>query len=271
MARPFAPLALRLHCPVNKQRRSVNVLNPPKRGTTMPLLSSLPLVLGHRGSPAEAPENTLRSFALALTHGADGVELDVQPSADGVPVVIHDATLERTTNARGAVAALPWTEISGALAGGEPVPHLEQIAVWAAGTGAWLNVELKTTGAEAASLNILRAAGVLEHAVFSSFVPAAVAEVRRLAPHARAFLLTEQWDAVARQTLTATDALGVCLGNAGATPAVLRKLRHAGLPVIVWTVNDAQRMHHLLSAGVAAIITNFPALGVEVRNALCGG
>lgn len=231
----------------------------------MALNATYPLVLGHRGSPAAAPENTLRSFALALAHGADGVELDVQLSADGVPVVIHDATLERTTDGRGALADLPWERIRTARAAGEPVPRLEQVAQWAAEANAWLNVELKTAGAEAASLRALRDAGVLSRTVFSSFVPAAVAEVRRIAPDVRAYLLTEQWDEQARAHFRATGAQGLCLGDAGATEPVLRELNHEGVPVIVWTVDEPARMQSLLAAGVAAIITNVPALAAAVR------
>src|SRR5262245_3514397 len=100
-----------------------------------------PLVLGHRGAPRAAPENTLRAFQLAMELGADGVELDVQPSADGVPVVLHDDTLDRTTDGSGDVATLPWARIAEARADGEPVPRLEQVVEWAADVGAFLNVE----------------------------------------------------------------------------------------------------------------------------------
>ena len=106
-----------------------------------------PLVLGHRGSPARAPENTLLAFRLALEEGADGVELDVQPAGDGAPVVIHDASLERTTDSTGRIAGLTWEAVAAARSRGEPVPRLEQAAAWAAESGAWLNVEIKSPGA----------------------------------------------------------------------------------------------------------------------------
>ncbi|HKP76855.1 MAG TPA: glycerophosphodiester phosphodiesterase family protein, partial [Longimicrobiaceae bacterium] len=143
-----------------------------------------PLVLGHRGAPLAAPENTLRAFRLALEEGADGIELDVQPSADGVPVVLHDDTLDRTTDATGDVATLPWERIALARAGGEPVPRLEEVVAWAAEAGAFLNVELKRPGAEAASVAAIAGAGLRERTVFSSFQAASVAEVKRLDPAA---------------------------------------------------------------------------------------
>ena len=227
------------------------------------------MILGHRGDPHRAPENTLRSFQLALDAGADGVELDVQPSADGVAVVLHDATLERTTDVGGAVAALPWAEIARArLAGGEGVPRLEEVASWAAGAHAWLNVELKAAGAEAVSLRLLDEAGLLSRTIFSSFLPEVVEQVGYLAPGALRFLLLEQWDPAARDALHRSGAGGVCLHHQAATPGALGELAAAGLPVVVWTVDDPVRMRALLGAEVAAIITNTPATGVTIRHEL---
>lgn len=231
-----------------------------------------PLILGHRGAPAEAPENTLRSFRLALAQGANGVELDVQPSADGVPVVIHDATLERTTSGRGAVAALPWSALATLDAGGgERIPRLDEVAVWAAESGAWLNVELKAAGVEATSLATLSEAGVLERTIFSSFLPAVVREVGRLAPGVRRYLLTERWDARVHAVAAEVGAGGICLVGRAAAPQALRQLAEARLSVIVWTVDDPLRFEALLQAGVEAIITNFPGRGAAIRRALAQG
>lgn len=223
-----------------------------------------PLVLGHRGAPREAPENTMRAFRLAVEQGADGVELDVQPSADGAPVLIHDDTLQRTTDRRGAVAALPWAEIAGARAGGEPVSRLEEAAAWAAETGAWLNVEIKSPGAEAASVRAIRDAGMMERTFFSSFYPEIVAEVGRVAPDAARFFLTERWNDEVRAGVRALGVQGVCAKVTIATPALLDELRAEGLHACVWTVDHPGRMRDLLRAGVAAIITNLPSVGVKV-------
>lgn len=221
-----------------------------------------PLVLGHRGSPRRAPENTLLAFRLALEEGADGVELDVQPAADGAPVVIHDPTLERTTDGTGAVAALGWPELSAVRSRGEPLPRLEGAAAWAVESGAWLNVEIKSRGAEAASLAAVEAAGVLDRTFFSSFVPDVVARVREVAPHAVCFLLTERWDDEARGTARRLGVRGVCLHHAAATSTTLGELRDMGLDAVVWTVDEPERLKELLRAGVRAVITNHPARGV---------
>jgi glycerophosphoryl diester phosphodiesterase len=230
-----------------------------------------PLVLGHRGSPRRAPENTMLGFRLAREEGADGVELDVQPGGDGAPVVIHDASLDRTTDRTGAVAAMSWEEVSAARSRGEPVPRLEQAAAWAAESGAWLNVEIKSPGAEAASIAAIEAAGVLDRTFFSSFLPDVVARVGELAPHAARFLLTERWDDAARAAVRRLGVRGVCLHHSAATPVALAELKDAGLDVVVWTVDDPGRLRELLRAGVRGVITNHPARGVEALREVMGG
>jgi glycerophosphoryl diester phosphodiesterase len=230
----------------------------------MPFHPDRPLVLGHRGAPLEAPENTMRGFRLALAHGADGVELDVQPAADGTPVVIHDLSLDRTTDRTGAVASLSWPDIALARAGGEPVPRLPEAAAWAGESGAWVNVEIKSPGAEAASVAAMEAAGVMERTVFSSFVPGVIARLGRVAPHAVRYLLTERWDDEVRRTVQELGAHGVCPHHSIATPALLAELREAELGVVVWTVDDPGRIRELVRAGVHAVITNRPELGVAV-------
>jgi glycerophosphoryl diester phosphodiesterase len=224
-----------------------------------------PLILGHRGAPRGAPENTLRAFQLALEEGADGVELDVQPSADGVPVVLHDDTLDRTTDQTGDVATLAWERIARARAGDEPVPRLEEVVEWAARTGAFLNVELKRAGAEAAAVAAIAGAGLRERTIFSSFVAASVAEVRRLDPAAACYLLSDGRAGLAMAVARQIGASGVCLGARRATPAALAEFRRAGLPVIVWTVDRPYRIRGLLREGVRGIITNLPALAVQMR------
>lgn len=222
-----------------------------------------PLILGHRGAPFDAPENTLRSFALALEQGADGVELDVRRAGDGAPVVIHDATLDRTMSARGSVAELPWPALE-RLTGGL-LPSLDQAAAWAAAAGAWVNVEIKTTGVEQATLAALDRTGLLARTFLSSFDPEVVAAVGRAAPSATRFLLLEEWDEAAQATVARSGAQGVCLKVDAASPLTLEVLRNEDLPVVVWTVDAPDRIRDLLHAGVAGIITNRPRVAAEVR------
>ena len=224
------------------------------------------LILGHRGAPREAPENTFGGFRLAVEHGADGVELDVQRSADGAPVVIHDLTLDRTTDGRGEVRAHSWAELAKLHAGpGEPLRRLGEVADWAAGAGAWLNVELKGEGTEAATLGSLERAGVLERTLVSSFLPVVVHEVGKLAPGVRRALVTETWNAEVADLARDSGAGGVCIHRALATPERLRELAEAGFSVVVWTVDDPAEVRALLRAGVGGIITNDPRRAAAVR------
>lgn len=222
-----------------------------------------PLILGHRGSPLEAPENTLRSFALAREEGADGVELDVHLARDGTPVVIHDTLLDRTMPAWGAVAGYDWPALQAVTEA--QLPSLEQAAAWAAASGAWMNVEIKARDSEPAAVEVLRRTGGLDRIFFSSFDPASVAAVARLAPEARRFLLLDAWDAEAARMVAECGAQGVCLRVDAATAVALEVIRNEDLPVVVWTVDERRRMVELLREGVAGLITNRPALGVAAR------
>jgi glycerophosphoryl diester phosphodiesterase len=200
--------------------------------------------------------------------GADGVEFDVQRSMDGVPVVIHDPTLDRTTNGAGAVSAQPWAALSALSAGpGEPLRQLREVAEWAATSGAWLNVELKSAGVESATLQALERAGVLGRSLLSSFLPDAVAEVGRLLPGARRALLSECWDAGVAARARSSGAGGVCIHRSAATREVFDQLRGAGLFAVVWTVDETAEIRALVRQGVWAIITNRPEVAVAARQA----
>ncbi|MEZ0494147.1 glycerophosphodiester phosphodiesterase [Kineococcus sp. TBRC 1896] len=169
------------------------------RPTTRP--SARPLVIAHRGSSASAPENTLAAFEAALRAGADLLELDVRLDGDGVPVVLHDETLDRTTDRCGAVAELPGPVVRAADAGswfspafaGQRVPTLQQVVDLVAlhGTGGLL-VEFKgawTPAAVAGAVATLRTAGVAGRSVVQSFEVETVRTLRDVAPDVRRALL----------------------------------------------------------------------------------
>jgi glycerophosphoryl diester phosphodiesterase len=222
----------------------------------------------------------MEGFRRAIEVGADGVELDIRTTADGVPVVIHDDSVDRTTDGTGRVETLTWDELSRLrvrpilwrdlldAAAEDParVPRLDEVAAWANGTGSFLNIELKSVGAEEASLEIVRSGRLLERVLFSSFSPSIVSEVGRLEPAARRYLLTEHWDPAAKEAVRAGQAQGVCLHDLAATSHALVELAREGLPVVVWTVDDPERIEILLEAGVEAIITNDPAAGAAARS-----
>lgn len=223
-----------------------------------------PLVLGHRGSPREAPENTLQSFGKAFLAGADGVELDVQRSSDGVPVITHDDSLERVWGVRRQVSRLACSAIQQLT--GAQVPSFEQIAAWSAASGAWVNVELKAAGVEPEVARLIDRFGIRDRVVISSFDAGVLAEVGRVDARLTRFFLTERWDDAAQSAFDRSGASGVCLSEAAATGAILQDLGTRALPVIVWTVNDAARVGELLRQGVAGIISDLPAMAAKERD-----
>ena len=240
------------------------------------------LLIGHRGAAAEAPENTLVSFARALDAGADALELDVHLSADGIAVVHHDATLERTTDGRGPIGAHTLSQLRALDAGarftsdggvtfpfrgrGVRIPTLEEVL--AAFAAVPLIIELKTaTASEAARRTLLRQ-GATSRCVVASFDPRALDPFRN-----SDFALGATQPEVARLLRVAlrggalsaapTYALASVPRRWGGFPLPVvrfaRLLRSWGRPVHVWTVDDPREGMALWEAGVQGIISNDPA------------
>ncbi|MQA89012.1 MAG: hypothetical protein GEU90_02075 [Gemmatimonas sp.] len=222
-----------------------------------------PLVLGHRGARREATENTLRSLARAVELGADGVELDVQRSADGVPVVIHDDTLARTTSATGRVSGLPWATIERST--NATVPSLEQALAWAAAAGAWVNIELKAAGVEEEAARIIRSFQLEGRIVVSSFEPTIICRIAEVAPELHRYLLANRWGPRTIREFVNCDAQGLCLRDDGGLDVILSELDREEIPVVVWTVNSPERIRHLLCRGVAGLISDDPGVAAAIR------
>jgi glycerophosphoryl diester phosphodiesterase len=232
-----------------------------------------PLNLAHRGARCVAPPNTLAAFVRALELGADGVELDVHLSADGVPVVIHDFSLEATTNGHGSVSSKTLAELKELDAGstfdltfaGERIPSLDQVFE-AIGKLALINIELKALGPLGRGLEPAVAALVQKHGLenrvlFSSFNPFALRRIKRLLPHVPGGLLyAPDMPFYLRRAWLAP----LCPHEARhphhsmLTPSSLQTLRQRGYRINVWTVNDPADMRRMIELGVDAIITDHP-------------
>lgn len=230
-----------------------------------------PFIIGHRGASADAPENTLAAFLLARAQGADGIEFDVQLSADGCPVVIHDSKLERTTNGHGAVQDFTVAELQKLDAGqGEQIPTLDEVFE-SLGPNFLYNVELKTAalqdnGLAAAVSDRIQAHNLARQTIVSSFNPLAVRYARRQLP---AFT----W--VAHLSYKSTFKFKHSLIPVQAVHPY-RKMVNAkymvwasqnGWLVNVWTVDDPVEAQKLAELGVHGIITNKPKF---IREALFG-
>jgi glycerophosphoryl diester phosphodiesterase len=220
----------------------------------------------HRGASVEAPENTLAAFALALEAGADGIEMDIHLSADGVPVVIHDDTLERTTDGLGPVGAWTVAGLSALDAGswfapefaGESVPTLEE-TLRLLGGRLRLNLEVKEPRAGLAVLKLLRAYPQAD-AVISSFDYGVLVQLRQAVADLPLAVLhsSGNW----RVALARAEALQACAFHPQAdqiSRPLLAACRCLQLPVFPWTVDSASQARSLARTGVAGLFTNDPA------------
>lgn len=243
------------------------------------------LVIGHRGASAHAPENTHASFALAFEHGADGIEFDVRLARDGVPVVIHDATLRRTAMLDGAVESRDSTALANTYAGEwfnlrrprraraayarETIPTLEQ--VYAHYTEGALYVEMKCedpsrrAGLARAVAGLTRDYGLARRVVVKSFEHDSLAEVKRLAPEIRTAALFDRSLArpfvPAARILAEAEACGadeVSLHHTLARRATVGEARRRGFEALAWTVNSRLWLRRALALGLRAVFTDDP-------------
>lgn len=221
-----------------------------------------PLLLAHRGASAALPENTLGAFALAAEQGADGIELDVHLSADGVPIVIHDADLARTTDGSGPVAELTAAEIQMFDAGdGDKVPTLDDV-FQAFGPRFLYNVEIKSggwrdSGVEAAVADLIASYSLETRVVVSSFNAASVRRARQYMTRSVGlgwlhYVAWKKW------TVAVLPATSVHPHFSLVDAAYMAWARERNLQVNVWTVDDPAEFDRLAALGVHAIITNDP-------------
>jgi glycerophosphoryl diester phosphodiesterase len=245
-------------------------------------------VFAHRGGAGLRPENTRAAFAHAATLGVDGCELDVRLSRDGEVVVIHDATLERTTDADGLVSALTASELARVDAGhrfkpedgfpwrarGEGVPRLADIL--ADHPTLPFIIELKGTDpavAEAATA-LVAAAGAVDRVCFGGFADVTLAAARRAQPTACTSAATEEirralyksyvWWPLGRVPYQAYQVPEVSGGTRVVSKRFIRQAHRAGKVLHVWTVNAPDDIERLQAWGVDGVITDRPDVALAV-------
>src|SRR3990172_4768626 len=180
------------------------------------------IITAHAACKGHAPENTLAGVRAALKLGADAIEIDLHCTRDGVPVLIHDATVDRTTNGHGAIAELSLRQVRRLDAGGgERIPTLREVLETIAGR-AVLVLEIKAVGIEEAVLAVVRRAKALDWCVVHSFWPQVVARVRALEPRMPCSLLTggrdvKDWGQLFAFALS-LGAQGIAVHHAAVTP-----------------------------------------------------
>ena len=222
------------------------------------------LIIGHRGAAGLEPENTLRSFARAIDIGVDAIELDVY-CVGGELVVIHDETLERTTNGRGAVVTSGFEALRRLDAGkGERIPTLAEV-LDLCNTRVVVNVELKGPGTAAAVATCLAAHPHVDVLV-SSFDHDELARFRAVAPELRVAPLFHR-DAVQMFEIAASlRAWSINLSVRLATADRLRAIREGGYQALVYTVNDPNIGERLKTDGATGIFTDVPDQMLALRS-----
>ena len=242
-----------------------------------------PLVIAHRGASADHPENTLTAFAAAAEAGADLVELDARLTADGAVVVLHDAELERTTDARGLVHEVRLAQVKEADASGgrgprEEVPTLGEVFELLEGTGTGVDVEIKNLPGEPSYRpggdEIVEAVtGALEGfpgaGLITSFDAPTLRTAVEAAPEVPTGLLVLPGGELLGLDLAHEDGHRWLLPHAGVFDHggddLLDAAARLGIEVGTWTVDDEGQMERLFARGLAAVATNRPALAVAAR------
>ena len=222
-----------------------------------------PLIIGHRGAAAVAPENTLTSFRSAILAGADGIEFDVRLSGDGVPVVIHDDTLTRTHGLRKRVADLTGHELDEL-----GVPSLRELFELMSGNELLLCLEIKGSSAQLAEqcCALVREFSFEERTIVECFD----LNVLKLVDLKTAALF-EPRIYTDQRLIDRTLEVGasvLALHHRLAKPPLVEKAKLAGLRVVVWTVDDPAWIARAQAMGIEALITNDPAMMIEASDRL---
>ena len=228
-----------------------------------------PLVFGHRGAMASAPMNTLAAFQLAVDQGADGVELDAHLSSDGQIVVLHDFTVDATTDGSGLAADMTMAEIKRLDAGawfaadfaGERIPTLDEVFA-AFADKLYFNVELKSRPADLdalaeAAADCIRRHSMTDSTIVSSFDARLLQRFQAVCPEVMLGYLLGRNQPSALMDQVPHQARHPWHEQIDAT--YMRWARDAGFLVNAWTVNDAERIRALKDLGVNGIITDSPA------------
>ncbi|QBE49160.1 glycerophosphodiester phosphodiesterase [Leucobacter triazinivorans] len=228
-------------------------------------------IISHRGAAAIAPENTLAAMRVAIDRGVEFVETDVQLTADGVPILMHDPTLDRTTSGSGPVALRSFDEIRALDAGswfspefaGEVVPTLEEFLDALEPSTTRALVELKGEWAieqlEAVT-ELLRSRYMVNRVALQSFETPTLEGLQQVAPEFARVLLTREWDegTVQQATELQVSAVGARTKLYDRRPELLQRLRAVGIGSLVYTLNTEKRWDQASRRGVDLVVTDDP-------------
>lgn len=230
------------------------------------------MVIAHRGFSGRYPENTLRSFSEALKLPVDAIELDVRRTKDGVLVVIHDETVDRTTDRKGRVRDFTWSEIQKLDAGswkgnefaGERIPRLEEALELVNGQKV-VFLEIKEPDTTEQIVETLRSLDAFSWVKIGSFHAQAIETAKKLVPEIPSSLIGSAKVGASDETFAdfVKDALkcganSITVNYAGLTPERIRYCHQRCIFVGTWTVNDPELAKRMIAMGVDAIASDFP-------------
>jgi glycerophosphoryl diester phosphodiesterase len=230
-----------------------------------------PFWIAHRGAGQLAPENTLAALQTGARHGFRMFECDVQLSADGVPFLLHDATLQRTTSGQGTASQQPWSALARLDAGrwhsracaGEPIPTLETVARWCLANGYQLNLEIKPMpGQESATGHAVAEAAArlwppaAVPPLLTSFAAGALQAARQTAPHLPRGLLLDQWPGGWADTAQRLGCAAIVAHHPLWNEAAMAAVKSIGLRGLSYTVNDETTAQRLIRLGIDGLITD---------------
>lgn len=238
-----------------------------------------PAIFAHRGARLEFPENTMSAFRAAYDLGADGIELDLQRTADGVLVICHDENLERLASVNVDLKDLTWRQLSELNAGHafpespeERFPSLEEFLSWFAWTSLTVNIEIKNSIypyplIESEILYAIDQYKLRDRVIISSFSLGSVVEMKHLAPDLScAFLFKRHpYRALNAALEYGLDALHPHYANT-LVPGFISRCRHHHIAVRLWTVNSPRITRFAIRQGIDTLITDDPAQALRIRD-----
>ena len=223
-----------------------------------------PRIVAHRGGGRLAPENTLGAMRKGASLGFRGVEFDVMLAGDGTPVVIHDETVDRTTNGKGSVPGMSWSQLSEFKIGEkERIPSYREVVALCRELGLWANVEIKpakgherATGEAVARMTRELWKGAPRAPELSSFSIEALEEARKAAPELARGYLVGKVPADWKSTMRRLGCIALHCNYKELTPEIVRDARAADWGVALWTVNEPAEARRLLAMGADCLITD---------------
>lgn len=227
-------------------------------------------IFAHRGFSGYYPENTMLAFKKSIEIGVDGIELDVQLTKDNTVVIIHDETIDRTTNGDGLVKSYTYDELKKFDAsfkfnnfGFNRIPTLEEYFLLVKDLDIITNIELKTSvyqylGIEDSVLELIKKYKLEDKVIISSFNHFSILRMKKLAPQIKCGFLSEDWiiDAGKYTFSHQIECYHPRFNNL--IPEVIEELKKFNIEINTWTVNDERDMLYLKEKGIDSIITNFP-------------